>query len=130
MEKKENKKTVIEQGSAKIILDDKKVEIIFGNKKVIYYAKNACREYANYSMILQDPDSQETKDFTAVLVGIEMMSLYAHSDANLAAKLYDVIVDDFTSKLSSTEARGDSDEENENDAKAVLQMQVSEMLSK
>jgi hypothetical protein len=70
---------------------------------------------------------EETKDYANVLIGIDMIPSFAHLDADLAGKLYSVIVDDLGEKLA-VDPRAENEQEDVADAQAILSMQIDELM--
>ena len=127
-EVKKSDKRVYESAGTKIVMDKNKVEVIFAGKKVTYYAKGNAREYANYALVFDETaSSEETKDYANVLIGIDMIPSFAHLDADLAGKLYSVIVDDLGEKLA-VDPRAENEQEDVADAQAILSMQIDELM--
>lgn len=118
--------------NSKIIIGKKGVDIFMPHKKVSYPRDKAPIEYANFAMLFGEDaqDSEENKlQYGKVLIGLEMMPSYAHIDPDLAMKLMGVIVDDFVKKLENIPVRDDSDEELLRDAQAILELQMTDMLT-
>lgn len=123
-----NAKQTMIISSAKVVFDSKKVEIVFPFKKYTYYAKADCREYMNYALLFSEDGREGLDDYAKVLVGLEMMPSFCHSDAVLAQKVLDVVIDDMEQKLADIKPRGYSEEELLQDAEALLELEMNEML--
>lgn len=121
IQKRESQKKVYTVGSAKIELDKNKVSITTPFKKVVYLAKGVSPEYYNWSLLFDDGQSDaDRKEYATILLGLETLSNYAHSDATLAAKLYDEVVKRFNEILLSIEPRDDNEEEYIKDARDFI----------
>lgn len=119
----------LEIGAAKITFDAKQVKITFPYKTIVYKAVGSAREYVNYSMLFNNDDinSKENLDYGSVLIGIEMFPAYGHSSPELTKKMYDVILTDFEQIVNVT-PRDESQEELDTDTKALIDMQIQELL--
>lgn len=112
-----------------ISLDEKKVEIVIAGKKVVYTKKNHPVEYINFGMVFDIKDTEEERaDFANVLFGIELIPSYSHSNAELASKIYKVVLEDFAERLSGQTSHGESDEDIAEDEKAILEMKLQELI--
>ena len=121
-------KQTMRVSSAKIVFDEEKVEIIFPFKKYTYYAIADCREYANYSLLFTEDGKEGLEDYAKVLVGLEMLPSFAHSDAPLAEKILSIVIDDMSEKIESVVPRAENEEEILKDAEALLDLEMREMI--
>ena len=112
-----------------ISLDEKKVEVVIAGKKIVYTKKNNPVEYINFGMVFDVKDTKEEQtDFANVLFGIELIPSYAHANAELASKIYQVVLEDFAERVDGQTARGESDEELSADDAAMLEMKLQEII--
>lgn len=116
-------KKVFEHGNTKVTISDDNVEIDFGFKKSIY--KTGSREYLNYSLLLGEENNDEFNLYLEGLIGIELLSSYAHSDPELTAKMLNVVIEDFTDKLNNSVAPDNEVQE----ATDLLNLRIANELS-
>lgn len=113
----------------KIIVGKERVDIFLPNKKVSYMADKSPNEYANYAMIFTEGQTDDdVKKYAKTLVGLEMIPSFAHSDSNLAFKILDVVLSDFTEKLNDIKPRSEDEEELIKDAQSILELKLKEMV--
>lgn len=125
--KSEKMKKEVLIGSAKVTLTEKEVKIAYPFKRISYNV--GTREYANYMMLFDGDDEAKNRAYGEVLLGLEMIPSFGHSDAALVEKIMSVVIDDFSEKLNSQEARGEDEKELLREAEDLLDLQIQDVLN-
>jgi hypothetical protein len=93
MKKSDSQKMMI--GNISIVLDDAKVVISTPYRKVTYFAKGFNQAYTNYATLFNGVEGEEgeREEYGKILVGLEMIPNFAHTDANLAGKIMNLFIE-------------------------------------
>lgn len=121
---------VFKRNSLTLTADEEKVVVDLGYATKIYYATKAPREYMMWLMVFNEGDKEVSQDdFVEAMVGIETLPMYALQDTELATKLLEMVTAHILHALDNIKARGDSQEELDEDAMALIDLKLQELIA-
>lgn len=114
-------------GSSTITLDKDKVTVETEYRKAVYKAAGYNPSYIAFSMIFEEQPEEERNNLARALIGLEALPVYCHSDAELAGKVMDVVLENFE-KMMEQMPRGEDEDDIYADAEALINLEVQESL--
>lgn len=125
---KDNGKKKLTFGANTVTLDKDKVVVETEYRKSIYKAASYNASYISFAMLFEDGISDdERNNLATALLGFESLPVYCHSDAELAGKIFDVVLQEFERMAEQVEARADTDEELNADNQAILDAMLEQV---
>ena len=117
-------------GTTVISIDDKKVVVATPYRKVTYMAGAMNPAYLNYSMLFED-DGEDNEEYAKILIGLEMIPNFAHTDAELASKIFSLFVESVGEKMLgvSSEETDDKTKEELEDQLDLVYQEISTMIT-
>jgi predicted sugar kinase len=127
MKKSNSQKIMI--GNVSVVIDDAKVVISTPYRKVTYFAKGFNQAYVNYATLFNGVEGAEgeREEYGKILVGLEMIPNFAHTDADLAGKIMSLFIENVGNMIN--QYNGISPEETEKTMEQLSNEQALEAIN-